>query len=530
MARADIGKNPVPGDSPAGIDISFEPEFEALEAELQKLSSPTATGAADWGKIAKLAEGIIEEKSKNLLVAGYLNLAMVKNEGFPGLVEGVHILRDMLETYWETMFPPKKRMRGRANAIIWWMERIDTAVDGMANTSMPRDEYDRFTGDLDFIDSFLSENMEGAPILRPLTEKVTGLVDVVEPPPPPPEHVESSPEAGQPESVTPSEGAEAIPKPIAAPRPAPASPSVSASPAVDLTGADAGRILAYGLEVIGQAASAAMAENRYNPLPYRLTRLAAWFEVNDTPPATGGRTMVPPPEDYVTTIFSGLRSAANWSDLLDAAESRVGQFLFWLDLSRYSAESLERLGHPECAEVIAAETASYAKRLPGIENLSFSNGLAFADPTTKEWLAAAMAKLGGGEVTLASGVEVAVAEALVESQKLLGENKMDLALDGFRSKLSGASSAREKFLWTAGFCRLLLDMGKAKLMTPYIREMIGMLDTYGVERWEPELAADGLMLAARGIRLRDGGESLELDAVVNRLVAVSPARALEFLE
>jgi type VI secretion system protein VasJ len=116
MNRIDLGKTPVPGENPAGIDVSYEPEFEALEAELQKMSSPTASGGVDWQKVGRLAETILETKSKNLLVAAYLNYALLKTEGLRGLSDGVHVLREMVESHWEALYPPKRRMRARSSS------------------------------------------------------------------------------------------------------------------------------------------------------------------------------------------------------------------------------------------------------------------------------------------------------------------------------------------------------------------------------------------------------------------------------
>lgn len=521
MNLTDLGKDPIPGDSPAGVDASFEPEFEALEGELQKLSSPTASGAVDWKKITSIAGDILARKSKNLLVAGYLNLGLLKTGGIGGLAEGIHVLRDMLETHWETMFPPKKRMRGRLNAVTWWMEKIDAGIEGFPVEKWPSERRDRLVKDLNFIDSFLGENMENAPILRSLTEKITALIE--EEPVPEPEPA--------PSTAAPAPPAQA---PVA-PSEKPAAPTAAAptpTPPIDLAGADAGRVMSQGLEILGQAAGLLKKENRFNPLAYRLNRIAAWMGVESLPPSSGGKTLLPPPDEQIVSMLGVMERSGNWDNLLDAAESRVPQCLFWLDLSRYAAESLERLGHAGAAEVVAVETVGYVGRLKGIENLAFSNGTPFASPETREWMNIQAERLGGGTGSSGSGgVQDEVAQALVESRTLIGENKLDKALEGFREKLERAASARERFIWVAGFCRLLLGAGKPRLLVPYIREILEMIDTHRIDRWEPGLATEGLVLAARGARLQKNGTGVQpVEDLVNRIAAINPARALEFME
>ncbi|MHB9027178.1 MAG: type VI secretion system protein TssA [Candidatus Latescibacterota bacterium] len=528
MSIKDLGSLPIPGDNPAGVDVSFEPEFEAIEAELQKLSSPTSSGGVDWEKIAKLGEEILGRKSKHLLVAGYLNLALFKTSGLRGLAEGVHALREMLETYWETMYPPKKRMRGRANAVAWWSEKVDAGIAGITVEKWPLDVYNTFAADLEAIDSFLGENLESAPILRSLNERI---LSCIEPEEPKPEITPPDPDSTAPDpSAARAESAGERPRP-ASPQAKPESPSGSAAlSTIDFAETDFNKLFDQGLQAFQRAASLLANQDRFHPLVYRLTRIGAWLSVQNLPSSSGGRTMIPQPDDTVADILKNLYQARNWDALLDAAESRVSQFIFWLDLSRYASESLAGLGHPEAAELIAAETADYVRRLPGIENLAFSEGLPFADSMTRDWLKENAVKGGGGNVLGGDSVEEAVSRAFGEAQKLMGENRLDSALTGFREKRDRSASARERFIWTAGFCRLLMSAGKTRLMLPYIREILGMLDTHQAEHWEPGPAAEGLSVALAGLRLQEPRDEELIENVLSRLAAVNPARALEFLE
>ena len=532
MNRIDLGKAPIPGDNPSGADVSFEPEFEALEGELQKMSSPTASGGVDWKKVALLAESILDTKSKNLLVAVYLNFALLKNEGIRGLSDGVHVLREMLENYWETLYPPKKRMRGRVNAVAWWADKVDAAIAELKPETWSRQDRGRLAEDLDAMDAFLGDNMDNGPILRSVDERILLLVE---------EEPEPEPIPAQPE--TPAVPSAAEPSPMETPKPVsrPSSPAPARTaappvplPTVDLSGADGERVLSHGLDTLIQAANLFLEQDRYAVLPYRLLRIGSWLSIQELPPSSGGRTMLPQPDDFIFTMLETMRRSQNWSDLLDAAESRVPQFRFWLDLSRYSAESLEGLGHPEAAEVVAAETVEYSKRLAGLEKLAFSNGRPFADSATREWLNGWASRLSPGAAGAGDGsgeIESQVAQALVEAQKLAGENKRDQALDLFREKLARSASLRERFIWQTGLCRFLLSARLPRLMAPFVRDMLATLDSCQVERWEPALAIEGLALSINGLRLQESGKDEELiERSLNRIAALHPARALEFME
>ena len=113
MTLADLGKTPVSKEKPTGSDVRYDPLFEELQAEVDKLSSPTATGTLDWGKVAKASAAILSGKSKDLLVAGYLAVSLIHTRKDEGLAVGLRLFRDLLENFWEDLFPPKARMRGR---------------------------------------------------------------------------------------------------------------------------------------------------------------------------------------------------------------------------------------------------------------------------------------------------------------------------------------------------------------------------------------------------------------------------------
>ena len=131
MDLLSLGKNPINDDQPSGAEVRYEPEFEELQAEIDKLSIPSASGGLDWQKVSDLAAKILAEKSKNLLVASYLAVSQVHLNQIDGLALGLNIIHDLLDRYWENLFPPKKRLRGRIGAIEWWVEKIAAALEGL---------------------------------------------------------------------------------------------------------------------------------------------------------------------------------------------------------------------------------------------------------------------------------------------------------------------------------------------------------------------------------------------------------------
>ena len=76
----DLGKQPIPGPLVAGSELREEPEFEALESEIAKLSSPVHSSTLDWRKVNQIALELLATKGKDMLVASYLSKSCYGNQ------------------------------------------------------------------------------------------------------------------------------------------------------------------------------------------------------------------------------------------------------------------------------------------------------------------------------------------------------------------------------------------------------------------------------------------------------------------
>jgi len=102
---------PIPGDSPAGRNLAYEPEYDELR-EARRADDDTPQGdwqrrakVADWEHVLELGTEILKRKSKDLQVAGWVTEALTKRHGFAGLRDGLLLMTGIQERYWETYFP-----------------------------------------------------------------------------------------------------------------------------------------------------------------------------------------------------------------------------------------------------------------------------------------------------------------------------------------------------------------------------------------------------------------------------------------
>ena len=516
MALLDLGKQPISEQDPAGGDVRFEPDGEALSREIEKLSSPTASGGVDWKKVVDLSTKILSEQSKDLLVACYLSMGLFHTEQAAGLAQGIHVVRDLLENFWETLHPPQKRMRGRRNALEWWQEKTLEALQSIGPQGTSQEAISALGEDLDGIDRFLAENMEDAPGLRRLIDIAAALKTAAA------EATEEKPETDSQKALE--------------PEPPAAGPASTESPAGIQTEAEIQQALRGGLGKLREVAAFYMGQNLFHPLVYRLNRIAAWTPVEGLPPSTDGKTRIPPPPQQIVTAIETLYQGGDWQGLLKTAESRVGEFLFWLDLSRFAAESMDHLGHENLRDLIAGEASLFVSRLKGLEALCFSDGKPFADTETKAWLKR-FTSSGGTQEALAfsavSGastdeVQAKIAEEYTKARGLVKKKKIGDAVSLLHRQLCDGSSGKEKLLWRIALSQLLVSAKEERTAVPHLMDVLQDVDRYHLEQWEPDLALQAMMGIYTGFRSQKGEEFKPKAAeILDRIAGLNPAQALQ---
>jgi len=85
------------------------------------------------------------------------------------------VYRDLLERYWDNLYPPKTRMRGRLGAIAWWMEKSEAALAQFPPSSLPAEKVVPIRECLEKIEGMFGRYLEEAPSLRPIFGIVESL-------------------------------------------------------------------------------------------------------------------------------------------------------------------------------------------------------------------------------------------------------------------------------------------------------------------------------------------------------------------
>ncbi len=525
MDLIELVARPIRADAPCGDDIKYDADYEELQAEIDKLSIPSSSGGGiDWNHVIQMATTILTERSKNLLVAAYLAAALLETRKIDGFIESLDLLQKLSETFWDDMFPSKKRMRGRINAFEWWLNRTDGYFTSNSITPQKAEKIEAAKSILQSLDQAVSGKIENGPNIIRLKE-----------------HIDRWPQLPEPKQAASVTDPQAIsPKPSE-------NTSVEASPSSISTGTqliafdpktpqEADKALSAVLKQLIKIADHLLEHEPSNPLTYQLMRIGSWVHIDKLPLSENNQTQLPPPAQSVRGNIESHLQSRDFSKALIASESKIREHLFWLDLCRYTSEALNQMGgqFQSAGNAVNLTTAMFIKKLPGVEKLSFSDGTPFADPQTKAWLKTILQDMGGNDpqgfgAMADSGIDSALSSAMTEGMRLFKDRKLVEALDLFQKPLAGSLSGRTRFGWRIALARFLMSIGKIELAKPHFDELLRQMDVYNLEDWEPDLAIQALGVVYEG--LETAGDSQDRAKIIfDRIGRISSTAALACLK
>lgn len=540
----DLGVNPIPGDEPGGINVQYESDYESVDRAFTKLTSMErgseddvqAVGegpAPSWEKLIEESSELLETRSKNLRVASYLVIALFEESGIPGLSVGIDLTNKFLENFWETMFPPKKLLKGRTSSL----EYISTYVAGNSGQgggllalrgnatfkewtdfstrhSKPAEfevRYEEFKIVSDAIDAALvslesiREKIyelfpnDKLPVITALRDALQLLQANYGQEIKKQEQAIAAKKAAAEQAAAAAAAPAATPGALAAaPTPGAAAPTAPSAPSpatvagpplpssiTDLT--EARTVLTKIAPLLRQG-------DPSDPAAYRLLRLGVWGGIAKAPPMkTDEETRVPPGAVSASLVeqMQDLVDTSNWMNLLNQTESRLPNAPLWLDQQYHTFRALSGMGSSfdGAARAVMEELAVFIRRVPELPGLAFDGGVAFASESTRAWIDSEVlaAGAGGGGGSVGGGENSGeLATALGEARKMAKENRLEDALGLLQRGPQNSSALRERFRWRMGMAQIAQEAGKSRLARPLWEGLLAEIDSHQLEAWEQD--------------------------------------------
>lgn len=472
-AVAALGTAPIAGANPAGASARYEPEFEKLAGEIAKLESVEGRNSIKWDVVVESATALLSTKTKDLLVASYLTMGLLEQDNYQGLAAGFTACRDILNTFWDTLFPEKTRLRARAQALQWMADRVTPALQ--ARSGADKSDKESLTTCVNVLGEIVTlaggKFEEGGPALQELQSAVQDKLYSVPADEPPPS---SDPSPSSDSSSTPTESA---------PPPPPAQKEIDSSDSAKeaLTEMKERRI---------KAATVLREANPADPFPYRLLRSIVWEDLLDAPAANAeGVTEQSGGDASFAAQVEERLEKGEYAAILPDCEAKFIADRLWLDVHFLLHRAMEGLGKPYAAarRALGAEVVRIVRACPTLLEIKFSDGTPMAGEPTRLWI---LHELGAGAAKKSSAGSNGLEAALAEARKLVARKNFPEAAALLQKESRTAVNRRDRFLGRLYLAKLCAEAGRADLALPQLEGLDEEGRKFALEEWEPSLALE----------------------------------------
>jgi type VI secretion system protein ImpA len=454
MPLRDDLLNPIPGENPSGANLRYAPVYDKIkEARREDDDAPQGEWAherkvADWKQVVKLASEALATKSKDIQIAAWLTEAMLRTEGFAGLLAGLKLCHGLIENFWDTLYPEIEDGEAdmRAAPLDWigspsgaGQTRTVTFNQEVRMVPLTRKGYDWFqfkqsrtTGyEADAAENetkqqarataiaegkVTAEDFDGAFNATPkafYVECKQSLDDCLAAIESLGELCESkfgdvAPGFGgvrgaleevrstvngllqkkrelEPDEESAAESASA--ETAAEDEPVASESGVAAPARARKTVSEEPADRDDACSRVAMVAKYLRREDPYSPAPYLMLRGLRWGELR-----LGGESpnleLLAPPATHIRQEIKRLSVESNWAELIEAAENAMAMPCgrAWLDLQRYAVKAVETYGYPAIAAAIRSELRSLLADLPQLSQWTLADDTPTANAETQAWL------------------------------------------------------------------------------------------------------------------------------------------------
>jgi type VI secretion system protein ImpA len=578
---------PISDDRRAGAYLRYEPLYDQIkEARREDDDLPqgdwqVSRKLADWPLVIRLTSDALAKTTKDLQLAAWLTEALLRRDGIGGLRAGLDLIRQMLEQFWDEVYPEidDGDLEMRAAPIEWIGTKLDMAVRlaplnaerhslldyRTARTVPTREEGEADSGRQEVRDQAIAEGklppeefesafsatpkdwyralasdidgaLEGAddlqrvcsdrfgadaPSFLPLRDALKELRQV----------------AGQllarklelepdPVAVTLTETSTSVGSGEAASGAAPTTaPRAAMSPGAPRNREEAALWIATAAAVVRR-------ERPADPAAYLAVRGFRWGELRGSGGAVDPKLLAAPSTE-VRTRLRTLLLDARWPELLDLAEDVMAtpSGRGWLDLQRYALGACDGLGaeYDAVRSAIRGALRGLLTDVPELPTLTLMDDSPTANTETQAWLRQE------GLLEAEPDAEPAPSQRQRTgtrrdpfdiARERAGNGDARGAMELLMREAMQEKSARARFLRRAQAADIMVGAGLEAVALPMLRELLAQVETHRLEEWEAgETVAHPLGLLYRCAQRLDSGD-VDARELYERICRLDPVQAI----
>jgi type VI secretion system protein ImpA len=445
MPLRDDLLDPIPGENPSGANLRYDPVTDKIkEARREDVDAPqgewkTALKTADYPNVIKMASEALAKRGKDLQIAVWLVDAHIRKEGFSVLAPAFQLLYDMLEQYWDTLYPEIDEdgdMEVRAAPLNWlgkatklpekgneslgylpiisgklsWTkyqesrkvgydtdtdkaearqlaakegkitaEEFDAASDA---TSIPalRETYKQLNDGKAALEALsgLCDSKFGdfSPNFVQTREAIEEIAQTV--------RIILSRRPGGLEEDAPPQLDDDFSMSLSADTETSAAAAEESADLAGSAGDDSGGDIPRQLATICRNMRS---RDEEDPAPYMILRAFAWGKLMFKAPMLD-RSSIEAPESGLRVKLKRLAADSEWDKVLELTEATMlrpcGRC--WIDLQRYAVNAIEQKGYSGIARVVNMQLRIFLEALPDILDITFPDDTPTTNQETRDWL------------------------------------------------------------------------------------------------------------------------------------------------
>ncbi len=599
MALSDSLLTPIPGENPSGQSLRWDPLYGKIkEARREEAALPQGEWSrevkqADPAIVIKLATEALSKKTKDLQLAAWLTEAMLREEGFTGLKEGLDLLRGMVENFWETVYPEAEDgdVELRVAPITWVGNYLDDLVRKVPLTDqgfsylkyvesraisteeacassdskmaartaaiedgkLTPEEFDKdvvfttrdfyvglaeeITGTLVSLELLDKLCQEKAGRDRPSFGKLQSAIEDVQ-------SLANSFLKTKPDMTAdagveePAETAETFAEPESS------GTTVTAAPVRRKALAEQPADAEDAIRRIIAGSAFLRNDQPYSPAAYLVLRGLRWGELR-----AGGTSPAPDlleaPPSEVRQQLKRLAGEANWTELLGATETAMSMPCgrSWLDVQRYAVRACQEMGgdYEAISRALQSGVRGLIEDMPDLLQATFLDDTPIANPETLAWLRETISPPQTAPEQPQEQVQ-SPREVVPLSSESHAPDAEDLALQAARAgrtaeaveiltrEIAQERSGRARFERKTQLASLCLSTKHEAIAYPILRELADEIERRRLEEWEsPAVLAKPLVLLFKCLN-KLGGDGDEKQKVYERICRLDPVQALACLK
>lgn len=445
---------PISAGQPAGLFDIEDETYQAIDQEMVKLGG-LRQSSIDWLYIEEAAQQYLQAQAKQFRVAAHLLTAWLQHREWRKWSDAVCLLAGMVDGYWETSHP-KPGATGylvKRKLVKLSLKRLSEALPRLDAGTYEARVFDAAQRGVARLLELAEPYQLDLPGLSELQRSLLrhAQADVTQPVADP---------------AAPASGLERLTRTLA-----PARPEAKLG-----NERETRRALLNMAEFVNQ-------QDPYDPTGYQLRRFALWAHLHAAPGTREGRrTELPCVPADISDLYQDALSSANVEPaLLLRVEKSVTASPYWIRGSFYAAAIATRLAMTEVAEGIRQATERFARRLPALRGLCFSDGSPFIDDQCFGWLSA------GSRATPAIGGALEFSALREELHAQLDNEGVEVVLLRLQKLHAEYQSPREHSHAALIASELLASRGLTWLAHDLSATVARTMEATTAKSWEPDL-------------------------------------------